>query len=124
MSRFRLGRRFEARGELDKASAQYEFSASIEPRVEPFRRLIMLYDQTGNGDGFIRACNGLFELDYVDRPMATPVETSIGVPQAFREACIRVARAARTPLGPASGAVEDARQNAAPWAPLTRYGRG
>ena len=42
VSRFRLGRRFEARGELDKASAQYEFSASIEPRVEPFRRLIML----------------------------------------------------------------------------------
>ena len=124
VSRFRLGRRFEAVGDLAEASAQYELSARIEPRVEPFRRLIMLYDRTGNGAGFVRACDGLFELDYVSRPLPTPAAETGPVPRAFREACIRVARDARTPLGPPAGAVEDARQDAAPRAPLTRYGRG
>ncbi len=124
VSRFRLGRRFEAVGDFDRASVQLEFSARIEPRVEPFRRLIMLYDRTGNGAGFVRACDGLFELDYVSRPMPTPDAETGPVPRAFREACIRVARDARTPLAPAAGAVEDARQDAAPRAPLTRYGRG
>ena len=124
VSRFRLGRRFEARGEFERASAQYEFSAQIEPRVEPFRRLILLYDQAQNSEGFIRACDGLFALDYVGRPMASPVAARDRLPRVFREACIRTARSARTPLGPASGSGEDARQGAAPRAPITRYGRG
>jgi hypothetical protein len=119
--RFRLGRRFEALGDLAAASAQFEISARVEPRVEPLRRLISIYDRTGNAEGFILACDRLFALDYVSRPMPTPAVVPGRVPPTFRDACIRVAREARTPLGRASGSVADSRQDVPPRGPIARY---
>ena len=97
--RFLLGRAFEKKGEQRKAIAQYEIAAGMEPRVEPMKRLIVLYDKTGDAKRFVQTCDRLFALPGVRRPMATPEagEGSLASLGAFRGACRQTARAARSP---------------------------
>lgn len=95
VSRFRLGRRFEAIGDLEAASVQYELSAKQSPRIEPFRRLVAIYDRTGNREGFVRSCDGIFALRSVgDSPSSRPDAQRQGFP-AFRDRCIRLAQLTR-----------------------------
>ena len=120
VSRFRLGRRFEAIDELDKASAQYELSAKQTPRFEPFRRLIAIYDRTKNTEGFIRSCDGLFELSSVRSQSTTPDPRRRAF-AAFRDDCVRVAQAARASQGRPAAAVANTRQDRQTLNPLVRY---
>jgi hypothetical protein len=63
VTRFRLGRRFEAAGDLESASVQYEISARNVPRIEPYRRLLAIYDRAGRQAEFGRVCDALFALE-------------------------------------------------------------
>jgi hypothetical protein len=96
-SRFKLGRRFERAGKPEAAIAQFEISVGLEPRVESIKRLIGHYQRSEDAAGFVRACDRLFELDSVDRPIPTPdlEELAGSIPQDFRVACVQAARAAR-----------------------------
>lgn len=95
--RFKLGRAFEKAGEPDLAAAQFEISAGMEPRVESIKRLIVHYQRRQAFPGFVRACDRLFELDHVPRPMETidPATASRREREAFRIACLQTAKAAR-----------------------------
>lgn len=105
---FKLGRQFELAGKPDEATAQFEISAGMKPRVESIKRLIGHYQRSGDAAGFVRSCDRLFALDGVDRP---PIEVPAledlaqGVPDDFAAACVRVARAARpaAPRGDPTG---------------------
>jgi hypothetical protein len=112
--RFRLGRGFEAKGELRKAIAQFEVSAGMEPRVEPLKRLILLCNKTEDAKGFVNACERLFALPEIRRPMATPGPNieSFAKLGGFRDACLQTARSARSPYAgrrrdPTGGAGQD-----------------
>ena len=112
--RFVLGRAFETQGEPHKAIAQFEIAAGMEPRVEPLKRLIVLYDKSEDPGGFVQACDRLFALPGVRRPMSTPdhTEGSMASLGAFRDACLKTARAARSPYAgrrsdPTGGAGQD-----------------
>jgi len=95
VNRFRLGRRFEAVGDLAAASTQYELSAKQTPRIEPFRRLVAIYDRTRNAEGFVRSCDGIFELSSVGDSLSKRREAQRRGFPAFRDRCIRLVQGTR-----------------------------
>jgi hypothetical protein len=97
VERFRVGQGFEKQGRFADAIAQYEICFGIEKRVEPIRRLILLYREVGDAEGFVRSCDRLFGFEGVTRPMESPVVASGGspVPRDFQRACIRTAQQVR-----------------------------
>lgn len=112
-SRFRLGRQFERAGDLAAAVEQFELSAAMEPRVESIKRLIGHAQRANDSAGFVSACDRLFSLPNVERPLPTPDVTTMGprVPKAFWDACVASARAARPTERDASDATGGAGQD-------------
>lgn len=110
---FRLGRLLEQKGDPDAAVVQLERSAAMEPRVESIKRVIAFALQSGDRGRFIHACDQLFELDHVERPLPT---IDLGLAsraefEAFEAACIRVAQAARPVVSARASATGGAGQD-------------
>lgn len=94
---FRLGRLYEEHGDALAALRQFELSAAMEPRVESLKNAIAVAAREGETGPFVHACDRLFELDGIERPLPT---IDLGLTnerefRAFRDACVRVAQAAR-----------------------------
>ncbi|MBK7948332.1 MAG: hypothetical protein IPK00_06225 [Deltaproteobacteria bacterium] len=109
---FRLGRLLETSGQPDAAVIQLERSAAMEPRVESIKRVIAHALQSGDRARFIHACDQLFELDQVERPLPT-IDLGLATRAeflAFQEACVRVAQATR-PVSPRASATGGAGQD-------------
>jgi hypothetical protein len=108
---FRLSNRYAKRGRPIRAMEQYELSPGMQPRVESLRQLVVLYDWKGDAAGFASACDRLFEIDYVDRPSATPNIDSYdpAIHADFRTDCIRVARTVRPEAIEARAVPQDGR---------------
>jgi hypothetical protein len=96
-ARFELGRSFERAGNNVAAARQFELSSGMEPRVESLKRLVALYYNAGNRNRFINACERLFDLDHVQRPVPAldPLSGTRAQLLRFQDTCIEVARAAR-----------------------------
>ncbi|MBY0399522.1 hypothetical protein K2X89_04455 [Myxococcota bacterium] len=110
---FRLGRLLEQKGQPDAAMIQLERSAAMEPRVESIKRVIAFALQAGDRGRFIRACDQLFELDHVERPLPT-IDLGLATRAefiAFEEACVRVAQATRPVAPPRASATGGAGQD-------------
>ncbi|MEZ4278746.1 MAG: hypothetical protein R3F21_03885 [Myxococcota bacterium] len=103
ITRFQLGRRFEAAGDLESASIQYERSARNVPRIEPYRRLLAIYERTERAGEFGRTCDALFALESDRaRPAVSAgggsVRGSLPDDDEGREAsCMRIAQGVRGP---------------------------
>ena len=91
-----LAKAFEAQGNSEQAIVQFELTASMEPGITPLQPLVRLYIRSEEVQGFVHACERLFQIHGIEAP-ASPatdvVEFGMITPE-YRAACLRASRLA------------------------------
>ncbi len=120
ITRFQLGRRFKAAGDLENASIQYELSARNVPRIEPYRRLLAIYARTEREGEFERTCDALFALEQ-DRARPAVSAGGPAVPGDVEGRASSCTRIARGPRAPTAAAIATNARSGRGVGPLVRY---
>lgn len=121
IARLELGRRFEASGDLESASAQYELSARNMPRIEPYRRLLAIYERAGRQSDFGRACEAFFTLELVRASVSSGAIPASRDANGRKAQCVRIAQALRRPSGEQHGSISTKSRERSPGNALARY---